>query len=76
MFWVKNIERIGKTIYECVVTMFPSKKKIFCQISSLEVGASLFGGEFECAGVNPIPEQHSIMGSNRIQNGIHVDLFI
>ena len=40
---VKKIERKGKIIYECIVSMFPSKKKFFCKISGLEVGASLLG---------------------------------
>ena len=47
---------MGKTIDEFIVTMFPSKKKFFCQLSGMEVGASLLGGEFECARVNSLPE--------------------
>ena len=50
---IKNIERMGKTFYECIVIMFLSKKKFF--LPNFNYGGR---GEFECARVNPIPWQN------------------
>ena len=55
LYWVKNIKRMGKTMYEFTVTKFPSKKKFLGKLWSMEVGVSLLGGEFDCARVNPLP---------------------
>ena len=44
LYRVKNIKRMGETMYKFTLTKFPSKKMFFCQLEIVEVGASLLGG--------------------------------
>ena len=57
VYWVNNIGRFGEKtlwVYNNHVS-YKVKVYYFCQISGMELGASLHGGEFECARVNSIP---------------------
>ena len=67
--WFQTLTVWGRQPVSLKLLCSLEQKRVFCQISDNEVGASFLGGKCACARVNPIPSETTQQHGFVLQHG-------